>query len=360
MDILDHLSLTFQFPNDIVVNFEANQLTPPGFSHVGEEFTGTKSTVAVSRQRMIHYTAPKQQEEILSKRDITVDALEDFLSHIQNGNPPRTSPSARRSAHFLRFSVERQFTRAKKLLGRVNSATSERNHRIAGEVGQGNSVYPGRMECRMSSICCATLLSFSRLKAQRPVSCVVQKADPGWTAVRGTATPDATVLHSDRKSLRLEPAPGGTGPVVRFAPVPLTIGKSYELSGWVRTEDLAGARPRPLAHRHRRRAHDGVHALRRALGVAGRHAPTGRASRCASSPAAPRISILLTAGSGGAFTGKAWFEGVSLDEASAADSWPARDAVQHIRPRLPLSRRPAGSTCISKASPTSAATSTAT
>ncbi|MBI3697155.1 MAG: Gfo/Idh/MocA family oxidoreductase, partial [Acidobacteria bacterium] len=42
MEILDHLSLTFEFPNGILANFEANQLTPRGFSNVGEQFTGTK------------------------------------------------------------------------------------------------------------------------------------------------------------------------------------------------------------------------------------------------------------------------------------------------------------------------------
>src|ERR1051326_9401491 len=56
-----------------------------------------------------------------------------------------------------------------------------------------------------------------------------------WTAVQGIATPDAGVLHGNNKSLRLEAAKTGEGMVVRFAPIPLTIGKRYELSGWVRT-----------------------------------------------------------------------------------------------------------------------------
>ena len=42
--------------------------------------------------------------------------------------------------------------------------------------------------------------------------------------------------------------------------------------------------------------------------------------------------ILLTAGSGGSLRGKAWFEGVSLDEVSSADAWPTRDAVQTFGP----------------------------
>ena len=85
MEILDHLSLTFEFPNGIHVNFEANQLTTPGFGRVGEEFTGTRGTLATSRSRMIHYKGRDNSETIESKRDITIDAIEAFLGMIQSG-----------------------------------------------------------------------------------------------------------------------------------------------------------------------------------------------------------------------------------------------------------------------------------
>ncbi len=89
MEILDHLSLTFEFPNGIHVNFEANQLTPRGFSRVGEEFTGTKGTLATSRAQMTHYKgpAPDNAETIKSPRDITIDAIESFITRIVTGNP---------------------------------------------------------------------------------------------------------------------------------------------------------------------------------------------------------------------------------------------------------------------------------
>jgi len=94
MEILDHLSLTFEFPNGIHVNYEANQLTPRGFSRVGEEFTGTKGTIATSRQSMVHTKGPNDIETIKSKRDITVDAIEDFLGRIQSGNPENVAERA--------------------------------------------------------------------------------------------------------------------------------------------------------------------------------------------------------------------------------------------------------------------------
>jgi predicted dehydrogenase len=87
MDILDNLTVIYEWPNGFVVNFEANQLTPRGYSKVGEEFTGTKGTITTSRARMVHYKAPKEQEEMPTKRDITADALENFIGRILTSDP---------------------------------------------------------------------------------------------------------------------------------------------------------------------------------------------------------------------------------------------------------------------------------
>ena len=53
---------------------------------------------------------------------------------------------------------------------------------------------------------------------------------------RGSAVADPAVQHNNRTSLRVESKSGDAA--VRFLPVSLTIGKRYELSGWVRTEGL--------------------------------------------------------------------------------------------------------------------------
>jgi len=87
MNILDNLTVIYEWPDGFVVNFEANQLTPRGYSKVGEEFTGTKGAITTSRARMVHYKGPGEQEEMPTKRDITADALENFLSRIVNRDP---------------------------------------------------------------------------------------------------------------------------------------------------------------------------------------------------------------------------------------------------------------------------------
>jgi len=102
MEILDHLNLTFTFPDEIHVNFEANQLSPPGFSHVGEQFTGTKGVLDTSRQRLIHTKGPRSVETIESKRDITYDGIEAFLQRILDGDVENV---AQRSAVSTLFAI---------------------------------------------------------------------------------------------------------------------------------------------------------------------------------------------------------------------------------------------------------------
>ncbi len=87
MDLLDHLSLTFEFPEGIHVNFEANQLTPPGFARVGEEFTGTKGVLLTSRKSMTHIRGkgPDESETMKSEGDITISAFKKFVTNIKDG-----------------------------------------------------------------------------------------------------------------------------------------------------------------------------------------------------------------------------------------------------------------------------------
>jgi predicted dehydrogenase len=102
MEIMDHLTLSFEFPDNIHVNFEANQISPRGFSKVGEEFTGTKGVIITSRGRMVHTKGPNDSETLDSKRDITIDGIEQFLDRILSGNVENV---AERSAISTLFAI---------------------------------------------------------------------------------------------------------------------------------------------------------------------------------------------------------------------------------------------------------------
>jgi hypothetical protein len=158
-----------------------------------------------------------------------------------------------------------------------------------------------------------------------------EKPERGWTVVHGKAAPDAAVTHANRKSLRLESGPAASDACVQLAPVSLTIGKRYELSGWVRTEDLTVrdvARVPLAAGAALTMASMPFDVHSASLG--GTHDWTRLTLRFVASRA--QDAVLLTAAGGGALGGKAWFEGVSLEEISSLDEWPARDAVQTFGP----------------------------
>jgi hypothetical protein len=137
--------------------------------------------------------------------------------------------------------------------------------------------------------------------------------------------------HANNKSLRLEAGNASADACVRSAPISLTLGKRYELSGWVRTENLtvSDLDRSPIALGAALTMASMPFDVHSAA-VGGTRAWTRLSLRFVASRT--QDSILLTAGSGGKLGGKAWFEGVSLDEVSAQDEWPAREAVQTFGP----------------------------
>ena len=96
-------------------------------------------------------------------------------------------------------------------------------------------------------------------------------AEEKWAVDHGSAELDSSVLHEGHKSIRLERGPDSPNTSVRLAAATLTIGKRYELSGWVRTEDLEVRDLDRSPDRHRRRADDGIDAVRRAFRFTWRH-----------------------------------------------------------------------------------------
>jgi hypothetical protein len=88
---MDHLSLAFEFPNGIEVNFEANQMSPPGIGKVGEEFVGQKGMITTSRGKTVFTPAhsgdePETSVTLNSRGDITVDAFQAFIGRVISGN----------------------------------------------------------------------------------------------------------------------------------------------------------------------------------------------------------------------------------------------------------------------------------
>src|SRR5271157_3067487 len=184
--------------------------------------------------------------------------------------------------------------------------------------------FPGGAPMRTISLCLIAI-------AAHAATTVYRASVDQLTVVHGTAAADSAIHHTAPKSLRVEP--GGQYPdaLVRSAPVALTIGKRYELSGWVRTESLT------VRDTDRSPIATGA-----ALSMASMPLDVHSESLAGTRPwtrlslkftaIRAQDAILLAVANGGAFKGKAWFEGVSLDEASTSDAWPAREAVKTFGP----------------------------
>jgi hypothetical protein len=150
-----------------------------------------------------------------------------------------------------------------------------------------------------------------------------------WTALRGSAQLDSSTVHEGRQTLRVEPADQRNA-LVRSAPITLHIGKHYELSAWVRTQDLVvrDTDRSPIAIGAAISMASTPFDMHSAS-LAGTHDWTRL--KLTFTATRSRDHIALTAGNGGTFRGKAWFDHVTLEEVSAPGR-PARASVQTFGP----------------------------
>jgi hypothetical protein len=156
---------------------------------------------------------------------------------------------------------------------------------------------------------------------------------PSWITLRGAASTDPTVTHDGQMSMRLE-SQGGRDARLQSPPIPLTIGKPYELSGWIRTEKLT------VRDLDRSPIATGAALSMASMpfdvqseSIAGSRDWTRVHLRFIATRA--QDNLVLTVAYGGTFDGKAWFSGVTLNEApapTASDPWPAPSAVTSYGP----------------------------
>lgn len=151
-----------------------------------------------------------------------------------------------------------------------------------------------------------------------------------WEAQRGIAAPDSQVQRDGHASLRVEPN-GASDAYVQSTPVTLAVGKSYELSGWMRTDklDVRDTDRSPIATG----ASLGMASMPfdvHTESLGGTKGWTHVNLRFTATRADDRV-VLNVAG-GGAFTGKAWFEGISVEEVSQSAVLPQKATLRTFGP----------------------------
>ena len=95
-DTMDHLNVTYDYGNKLHGFLHACQLAQ-GWSEVDEQFFGTDGTIETHR-KYYRWSRPGQEPvKADSKREITIDAIERFLTHVVENKPENNAPTAAES-----------------------------------------------------------------------------------------------------------------------------------------------------------------------------------------------------------------------------------------------------------------------
>jgi predicted dehydrogenase len=95
-DLLDHLSVTYDYPGNVQMTFAGSQMTPKFFRSNRERYIGENGFIETAREYWTYNTGAGPVTE-KSGRDITADALEAFVQRVQDGKPENVGVRAAES-----------------------------------------------------------------------------------------------------------------------------------------------------------------------------------------------------------------------------------------------------------------------
>ena len=83
-DLLDHLSVTYDYPNNVQLSFIGSQMTPKFFRSNRERYIGDHGVIETAREYWTYNTGNGPVTE-KSDHDITIDALKEFVRRVSEG-----------------------------------------------------------------------------------------------------------------------------------------------------------------------------------------------------------------------------------------------------------------------------------
>jgi myo-inositol 2-dehydrogenase / D-chiro-inositol 1-dehydrogenase len=95
-DLLDHLSVTYDYPDDVQMTFKGSQITPKFYRSNKERYIGERGVIETAREYWSYNTGEGVVTE-KSGRDISVDALQAFVRRVADGKPENTGVRAAES-----------------------------------------------------------------------------------------------------------------------------------------------------------------------------------------------------------------------------------------------------------------------
>ena len=96
-DIMDHCDVTFTYPNNVAAVLTGAQMTPRFYRSVNEQFFGASGVVETAREYWTHHRDRNDAVTEKEPRDITIDAIQEFVRRIREGKPENTGVRAAES-----------------------------------------------------------------------------------------------------------------------------------------------------------------------------------------------------------------------------------------------------------------------
>lgn len=88
--VRDQSNLTFEYGPGLIATLTGAQVAPGFHRDVHESFYGSEGIVETAREWWRHHRAKGDVAEEKERRDITADAIEDFLKRVRDGRPENT------------------------------------------------------------------------------------------------------------------------------------------------------------------------------------------------------------------------------------------------------------------------------
>ena len=95
-DLLDHMSVTYDYPGNVQATFIGSQMTPRFFRSNRERYIGDKGFIETAREYWTYNTGSGPVTE-KSEHDITIDALREFVRRVAEGKPENAGVRAAES-----------------------------------------------------------------------------------------------------------------------------------------------------------------------------------------------------------------------------------------------------------------------
>jgi predicted dehydrogenase len=96
-DNLDHLNVTYTYPSGVQAVLTASQFGPNGYRVVSETFIGTEGVIETQRQSLWVFKNPQDAKIETIAKNITENAVEEFLRRVAEKRPENTAVRAAES-----------------------------------------------------------------------------------------------------------------------------------------------------------------------------------------------------------------------------------------------------------------------